>query len=189
MRDFLCSSNVKNHLKECRKRSQSSSSSFYYFYMVHKYQRRTEVTNKLPCGNSQEGDEGLLHGGKMLKWGISETQTDKLAWMPPANCAWTAEDCCQDPAESVPTLLQCENFNLLVAVLLCWKLPAEVPTTMWIRIEKPGEAARIFHFSFCLSLVKFHKGLPASKSHRTYRKEVFSMHGQTCIIFHIYLCP
>lgn len=38
----------------------------------------TGYYTKLPGGNSQEGDEGLLHRGKMLKWGISETQTDTL---------------------------------------------------------------------------------------------------------------
>lgn len=27
------------------------------------------------------------------------------------------------------------------------------------------------------------------KTHRIYREELFSMHSQICIIFHIYLCP
>lgn len=146
---------AKCNLKECNKTSQSTSGSLYYFWRVCKCHEEDRLLTRSPVGTPRRHTKGsctqeTCWRGKMVR------HTDTLVWMHPANCAWFAEGRCQLPVESVPTPLYCKNFNLPAAVPWCWKLPAQVLNMIWIWIEKAGDAAWILHFSFHLSVMKFH---------------------------------
>lgn len=129
MRDLTRSGSV--NLKERKKRSQRSSGSIIF----------TWFTNVKEKNNYSQASLWELPGR------ISDKHTD--VWKAPTDHAWPGEDCCQAPAESVPTHSSVRILNLSVAVTQCWKLPAQVLDVILIWMEKPEDTAWIFHCSLC----------------------------------------
>lgn len=115
------------------------------FTWYKKAMQNTGYYTKLPGGNSQEGDEGLLQRGKTLKWGISETDRH-IGYLQP-----TVHDLQRIAAKNQLSQSQHHSIARILICLLQFpragKLPAEVPSTIWIGIEKEARRASL-NFSF-----------------------------------------